>query len=536
MIKKLIFIFFLSYTCIISKSQETTFSKFFNLTNGNEELENLFLFDDDIYIQGAGINFPDTGGYNHKNYCFKFNNENRIEEFKSTINSNVWVTGNSIVSDGEKLYTIGYNPYTSPSYWKMQEFDKGLNNINNSDYLFLPDSIAYCNAIELIDNYLYIIGSTSYGPWQVNYNDVILMKTDLNGNKIKETRFPEISEPPYMYACADIKKMTDGNLLVSAVQFFNNNEGSDGIHSIFIKVDDNLDTLWTKQYSYCTDLINYPMIAPTNDGGAIVTRSLYTYDFYHELPMDTLYKYGDYPVWLCKLDKNGNEEWMDTLWTYRYIPLLEYSDPEISTKRIITTKNNDIVICGSYKDFKPKSKYRAYIVRFDQTGKKLWEKVYEDNTLECRSGTFFDIKEAENGDLIAVGEYYDKNGSWNNEIAGWLLRVDKDGCLEPGCGIKDTLDLVTVHSEFYTDTEEIIDNEYVNGIDLFPNPTNNIINIILQEEKNISLEVLNIYGQIIDTISIEKEGQLNTSSYPAGMYILMDKTGQFEPRKFEVVR
>ncbi|MFZ1706020.1 MAG: T9SS type A sorting domain-containing protein [Saprospiraceae bacterium] len=131
--------------------------------------------------------------------------------------------------------------------------------------------------------------------------------------------------------------------------------------------------------------------------------------------------------------------------------------------RLKVTRNGDIVGCGVYSDQKydPIIRRSPFFFRMSPDGEMLWERVYFDidpRDGESRIGSFWDIEELEDGGLMLVG--YTNN---DNADVLWL-RTDSTGCIDPGCGEVNILDLTS-------DTEDVDREE--NKIHVFPNPISN---------------------------------------------------------------
>jgi hypothetical protein len=63
-------------------------------------------------------------------------------------------------------------------------------------------------------------------------------------------------------------------------------------------------------------------------------------------------------------------------------------------------------------------------------------------------------------------------------------------------------------------------NQYI-AMEFFPNPTTNQLNYIIDNDIIIQIEIINLHGQIIKKYnSIQKEGVIDLSNIPSGLYIL----------------
>lgn len=187
-----------------------------------------------------------------------------------------------------------------------------------------------------------------------------------------------------------------------------------------------------------------------------------------------------------------------------------------SISRIKQLKNGDLIGVGALKD----SLHRYWIpsiFRMSSEGELLWEKAFIHKKLQTtiHIGFLADFEETSNGDLIAVGEIYNKVGtgpfSYEDEDI-FIVRVDSNGCLYETC------DSITEVENIIIGTEDEIKNEDVK-FDIYPNPTNG--NITIESESLGKLSLSNLQGTVLSTQKI-KLGQttLDLSSYPSGVYFL----------------
>ena len=112
-----------------------------------------------------------------------------------------------------------------------------------------------------------------------------------------------------------------------------------------------------------------------------------------------------------------------------------------------------------------------------------------------------------------VGKLRDWDGVWNDEEYGWLLKVDKNGCFEPGCITSDSLDLIAVNSEFViTSTyNPDIENDSIsntNNFVVFLNPVYNKLS--LKTNLNLVYSNWQIYNE---TGIMIKQGYFDQNSH-----------------------
>ncbi|MGB4850214.1 MAG: T9SS type A sorting domain-containing protein [Saprospiraceae bacterium] len=163
-------------------------------------------------------------------------------------------------------------------------------------------------------------------------------------------------------------------------------------------------------------------------------------------------------------------------------------------------------------------------------GDSLWLKHYipiEWDTVQGRWFIFQDIKTTPIGNIVVGGEGSDR---YTSSIRPWILHLDKDGCLEPGCnttGISNDIDKLGV------------------DLSIFPNPAIKNCSIHIHNQNSSStgyeLSIVNEEGnQMYKTHVLSGDVQylIDLKEWQPGAYFvqLMDKTGAQLSKKFVVLK
>lgn len=163
-------------------------------------------------------------------------------------------------------------------------------------------------------------------------------------------------------------------------------------------------------------------------------------------------------------------------------------------------------------------------------GDSLWLKHYIPvgwDTVQGRWFFFQDIKTTPIGNIIVGGEGSDR---YTSSIRPWILQLDKDGCLEPGCNtssISNDLDGLAI------------------DLRIFPNPAVNNCSIQIHNQNNSStdleLRIVNNEGkEIYKTHVLNGDFQylIDLKEWQPGAYYvqLMDKAGAQLSRKLIVLK
>lgn len=138
--------------------------------------------------------------------------------------------------------------------------------------------------------------------------------------------------------------------------------------------------------------------------------------------------------------------------------------------------------------------YTGWLFRLDSNADLVWERYIQDHRQSTFSETDLEcITVMDDGSIVAGGDIFHplppRDGG--ARLRGWVVKLDADGCLEPGC----TSD--TIYLEF---TNAVGEPEIEQEVDLkvWPNPTVN--------ELNWSLPDLPVYRRITDYRIINTSG------------------------------
>lgn len=252
--------------------------------------------------------------------------------------------------------------------------------------------------------------------------------------------------------------------------------------------------------------VGKPSLGILSDGQIIIAGSFESID------------YSD--VWT--INDMGEQEFIVRL-TNDFSPIVKIAD-------IAVTSNDDILITGSLP-YSPEitgidSERLPYLGLISKEGALLWERLfYYDDAYEQRENGFFFLNEILNDGSIFVGgvndqHYMNDNNELDSHYDMWLAKVDSDGCIEGECEYR------------LVDVDEVV-FERNEVLQVFPNPTNNIINIDLPADVRLSvIHVLNNFGKLIFTAE-NNFGTIDCSMLTKGVYwiIAEDVDGKrFESR------
>jgi len=516
---------FITLLCIVlfsgvkSNAQSKQKSMFYDLINGNEYGVKLLMDDKGYFLLTNGICDPGTGNSKRCRSTLSLDKNGTILNFHTFVNWFKFASVKALHKVNDTIVVLGEDYTISPYKWNVYKTNFEGDSLDLIKFGVDYKVNAYTEAFQIKGDYLYLLGRTYY-PGK---NDIIVLKIDKKGQKIKENRFYDIAKPKHSNNTVfDMVKTLDGNFVLSGRVI--RKGGDRNIQSFIIKFDENLDTIWSKKFNSVSLISNESYMTAMHDGSIVVSWGLYVPDMGDEF-IEKHMIYEQYPSIIYNVDKDGSIVWSDTLWA-RLIK--KYVGPEKRILQMITSKNGDVIGCGKYHD-PTQRRYWGYIFRYSADGKKLWEKKYEDIKYPSSNSKFFDLKEAENGDIVCTGEMNTKEGWGNNNSCIWLLRVDSTGCFAQGCESiiprRDTVQTILVESDLTVSIDEP-DSEFTknkNKIKLYPNPARDFVNVEVESQdanNNISIIIYDILGNILTTIENHKSEGINISILKKGIYFV----------------
>jgi hypothetical protein len=193
----------------------------------------------------------------------------------------------------------------------------------------------------------------------------------------------------------------------------------------------------------------------------------------------------------------------------------------------ISEVSNGYVFAGS-TDGPTGIQNSGFLGKVGFSGDSLWLKHYiplEWDTFQARWFFFQDIKTTPFGNIVVGGHGSDR---YTARVLPWILHLDKDGCLEPGCN--------TVSTDNIQGLNDIT-------ITIFPNPANNYCSVHVKTSHSASSHpefiLLSSSGQVIKRTRLagnDVEFLLDLKNFPGGVYFaqILDKGVQLASKEFVV--
>lgn len=237
-------------------------------------------------------------------------------------------------------------------------------------------------------------------------------------NQLWEVVIPDNDYPKIRFM--DMDACADGGVIIACVS----SKSYDEVVCSVQKYDAQGNKEWSTLIHEESDIFSVPVsINAHPDGGYMGHWTLSTGAGFTNPEPDCWFK----------LDANGLIEWQKVVDPYEY--------RNFTTNFI--ARNGDMIGCGygedtPYDTIDEPDRFYGYIARIKPTGELRWERRF----FERKEGGYYPLlyhgAELENGDLAFTGLVWDtiqtpQNPSWDDL---WLLKLDSNGCLTPGCDYK----------------------------------------------------------------------------------------------------
>ena len=392
--KKMIFLLSIILLSSLYIYGQNTFQKFYDLRGNSDQGWSIWA-DETGYLMGSG--------------SFCYNGIACITFVKTDLNGNkLWDvhTGNfpyTMTNTGSECATkIGDAFYITGYTWNEEkEYDHFIFKLSEEgDSIWLKqygttkDELGY--VIMGLPDSAFVVGG--FGGKLFGDTYAFLTKVDKEGNEVWQKNFED-----YTYnGVYSIEKFNNGYIVAIS------GRNIDEIKNLIIyRMDKNFETLWTRTYQSSIEIPSRfrVRVLPSEEGYIAYLRK------------DTLINAGDHPspYMIMRMDTAGNIQWQHV-----------FNDEQLKQiENIRITSDGDIIGVGYLQTFFVEP---GWIFRMDVEGNLLWEHLYyspeEDDDEIAR---LHDIRESPDGGFAATGTYVNETGDV------LLLKLDEDGCMEPGC-------------------------------------------------------------------------------------------------------
>ena len=317
------------------------------------------------------------------------------------------------------------------------------------------------------DGKVIIVGNSSPNP-NTTYNDVLLIKTDLNGNLIWRKRFGDAFEEVYL--TLEVVKNNTEYVLGGRHGYYST--GNPYFDMSIMRTDTAGNIIWQQQYG--TPIGNEPAgsVIQTLDTGFVLSGT-----------------YNNQGA-LLKIDKDGNQQWV------KYFGL--GTNSWIANVKQLQDSSFAMIVSDFYL---PINNWTGFLIKADKNGGQLWKRVYPG--VINRGNYFYGFNVTKDKGFVMAGMYLHAGQPHNNL---WLVKTDSLGCDSVTCSY-----LVTGVKDISYELGEM---------SLAPNPTNGLLTISSLNDFT-KIEVLSITGQVLLSETVDsKTHQLELQNFSDGIYFL----------------
>jgi hypothetical protein len=158
----------------------------------------------------------------------------------------------------------------------------------------------------------------------------------------------------------------------------------------------------------------------------------------------------------------------------------------------------------------------GWLVKVSPEGDSLWSRHYRffEEGVDGETHEIFELKEMPGGGYLMGGQTIYGNEPTGPIQRGWLLRVDEEGCLVPGCHL--------VSSEEEAAAPAL-------SLHLYPNPAQEYLYVLLRDagiarRRGAALQLLDLQGRILQSHPASRIDEVTSilpvPGLPAGAYVL----------------
>ena len=471
------------------------------------------------YVTGQGSNQFSNSSYEGAFLKFNFDGSINIQQMHNndTIGIDLWESPNLIKTLDGNFAQIGTAWGTTAGIGTRYVF---LKFAPNGDTLqtVLIDEFYFQNNDSGIQPSIFFqnADSTYIGVARIEnlntYNGgAVVFKLSKNGDVLWHNTFYGIGSGLNAFTVLLPKSLVnyDTNKIVIGASIISNSVGYEDFraHIKLITVDTLGNLLISK--TFWEDSVNlYCMgLTKTYDNGLLYCGQ---YGRYFDGPNAINYK-GH----ITKLDANFDEEWRLLLggawsdWVLRNITVI--NDTQF------------VAVGDAYVD----NNNSGWLVKFNINGEVLWERnYYKVPRYENELGTIpkhelYDVDLTMDSGFVMVGQstnYYQNVADAYGQ-QGWLLKVDKYGCLVPNCQQYDNIDT--------TDTTDTVVVEPIITTELYPNPANTNLyyyhtQISSDSTQNYWAYLFNMQGQRVQQFELSQNNMtyiMDVTNFASGTYV-----------------
>jgi hypothetical protein len=223
--------------------------------------------------------------------------------------------------------------------------------------------------------------------------------------------------------------------------------------------------------------------------------------------------------YICKVDSLNNRDW--SLKTGK-------TTVRADMNNLIATMDDNYIAIGVTFDSLSSSQVATesgHIIKFNIDGEIIWERRHYAINTGAEYNKLYDIVELTDSSLLLCGQSVDLLGDFPQR--GWLLKLDKYGCLVPGCHLDTSID------------DPLFTTQVT--VKVYPNPTSDYLNVYYKskrEKREGIFRLVDMQGRLILSFTATQNDttyMINLEKYSSGIYFLQYLEGGLLSRTEKIV-
>ncbi len=487
--------------------------------------------DEIFYVSGIGVDDVDSSKYNVGSFLLKLDKEGNQIEFHALIDSTCAITtenhthmltqsmDGNLLTTGYLIDSIGVDPYLMKLNLEGEILFKKVLKSEFKNAFFELD----VGCIELGNGDIITVTRCERDDYGVvKPTEICLYKFDAEGNFIW---YKTIDDPSRRDFTGEMEVMENGNIVLFGGKNYGLTGNSARTHASLTEIDTS-GKLIRQWLSPIEDSLNFSLTGVIADDGA------YVFATGKHIYINEGRSLND-PM-IMKVDADHKEVWKNILFNVQVDTAFS---SRLTYRNIINLahENAYVAVGHHHKGFPDApdgnfSESYGRVVKIDDEGEFIWKrnhKFFSAEEVRYEWHTFFDVVETADGGFFACGEAraLDNVPERQPQMA-WFVKMDEFGCVVPGC--QDFVDAIIEAAK------------PINFI-LYPNPTNDILNVYLNNnEENVeaTIQIINANGRLEESFDTRLINDLNlmidVSRLGSGFYFLkiIDEKNNFHFEKF----
>lgn len=484
---------FLMWLCPNAQLPGQGFIESYSFRETGDVADHVITVDSNIFIHIVSV--VDTPFTHGEGGMLKVNWEG-IEEWHNIWNFDFGFVGtsfaNGIVATGDTVYTTG-----NYSDWETGVFSPAIvaNSVATGEYRAIRFS--YDHRASIHD--LFYNGDSTFTAisedWVSDdfYFPIIVERIDKTGHSISSLEYRANFARS---SATNSVRSRSGSIYVAHIGCLGPNSDCYPFQGWLSKINADGSFAWSRSYGYTANR------QPVRPNVAVLNDTTIAYAWTRDT---NAFNIQESPPIIYYLDTLSNER-----------DSFAFHGNRRTIQKLIPCANGDVVGVGyAYTDLRD----AGWMFRLDAEANLVWERYVQDH--RQTTGTVTDLEtvtEAQDGSIIAAGDIFHgfppRDGG--ERLRAWVVKLDADGCLEPGC----TSD--TIYLEFPNAVAEPVATAET-SLQVWPNPTVDYLQWSVPDlpafRNPTAYRITNVNGYTVRSGNIQPGARrIDVRDLPAGIY------------------